>query len=295
MRLEELLVKKIVVLDGACGTQLIAKGKQGCLELLNIDEPAVVESLHEEYLEAGADIITTNTTCADSLCLAEYGLQERSYEIVRAGAELARRMADKYSTTLNPRFVAGSVGPTTRNLTLAEDSAVEAVAAAYEVQIRALIEGGVDMILIETVMDARNAALAVEQCRKIDKEIPIILSAVPSRIEGRVASGATIAKFLENIPMEEVLAVGFNCSRGVQAMAVSLKMLAESCDKAVVAYPAAESPSEQINRYAKNMEQLCRAGVVNIIGGCCGTTPEHTRLMAKMAARWRPRKIKAKK
>ena len=90
MRLEELLVKKIVVLDGACGTQLIAKGKQGCLELLNIDEPAVVESLHEEYLEAGADIITTNTTCADSLCLAEYGLQERSYEIVRAGAELKR-------------------------------------------------------------------------------------------------------------------------------------------------------------------------------------------------------------
>ena len=292
MNLSELLVKKIVVLDGAMGTLLLEQGKKGALELLNVNEPEAVEAVHEAYIEAGADIITTNTACADALSLEEYGLQERYYEITRAGAELARRVADRHSTSLSPRFVAGSVGPTTRNLTLASDAMTGKVAEAYANVIRALIDGGVDMILIETVMDARNAALAVEECRKIDKQSPLIISAVPSRIEGRVASGATIAKFLEDIPLDEVVAVGFNCSRGVQAMTSSLKILADSCDKAVVAYPAAESLGEPANRYAKNMEQLCRGGVVNIIGGCCGTTPEHTRHMAKLAARWRPRKVK---
>ena len=196
------------------GTALLAHGAKGALEMLNVEQPAKVEALHEAYIEAGADIITTNTICADALSLAEYGLQERSYELARAGAEVARRVADKHSTTEHPRLVAGSVGPTTRNLTLAHDTSAEQMAKVYSDVIRGLKDGGADIILIESVMDAANAKVAI----KIDAEIPIILSAVLSRIAGRVANGATIAKFLEELPMEDIAVVGFNCTNGVKPM-----------------------------------------------------------------------------
>ena len=291
MNLEQQLVRKILVLDGAMGTQLLARGAKGCLELLNVDNAAEVSSLHEAYLETGADIITTNTVCADALCLAQYGLQERSYELARAGAELARAAADKYSTTEHPRFVAGSVGPTTRNLTLANDTTPEAVAEAYSTVIRALIDGGVDIILLESVMDARNATVAIEECRKINAEIPIVVSAVLSRIEGRVASGATIAKFMEDLPMEDVAVIGFNCTNGVKPIESAVRTLATISKKPIIAYPAAGQPLMAANRFCKELEQLCRAGALNIVGGCCGTTPEYTAQIAKMAARWRPHKF----
>ena len=273
------------------GTQLLAQSAKGCLELLNVDNAEQVAAVHDAYLAAGADIITTNTICADALCLAQYGLAERSYEMARAGAEIARRVADKYSTTENPRYVAGSVGPTTRNLTLANDTTPEAVAEAYATVIKGLIDGGVDMILVESVMDVRNASVVVEECRKINKEIPIIVSAVLSRIEGRVANGATIAKFIEDLPMDEIAAVGFNCTNGVKPIEAAVKMLGTLCKKPIIAYPAAGQPVTAANRFAKELEQMCRAGMVNIVGGCCGTTPEYTAQIAKMAARWRPHKF----
>ena len=273
------------------GTQLLSQGAKGCLELLNVDNAEQVAAVHDAYLAAGADIITTNTICADALCLAQYGLAERSYEMARAGAEIARRAADKYSTTENPRYVAGSVGPTTRNLTLANDTTPEVVAEAYATVIKGLIDGGVDMILVESVMDVRNASVVVEECRKINKEIPIIVSAVLSRIEGRVANGATIAKFIEDLPMDEIAAVGFNCTNGVKPIEAAVKMLGTLCKKPIIAYPAAGQPVTAANRFAKELEQMCRAGMVNIVGGCCGTTPEYTAQIAKMAARWRPHKF----
>ena len=288
------MVRGILTLDGAVGTQLLAKGKSGCLELLNVDEPQLVASVHSEYIEAGADIITTNTTCADALCLAEYGLSERSYELAQAGAKLAREVADRYSTTERKRYVAGSVGPTTRNLTLANDTTPEAVASAYADVIKGLIDGGVDMLLIETAMDSKNVKVAIEECREIDTQIPIVVSAVLSRIEGRVASGATIAKFLEDIPLEEVAVVGFNCSDGVKPLASALKTLSDVCRKPVIAYPSAGREKLAANRFAKELEPLCRAGMVNIVGGCCGTTPEHIKAVAKIAARWRPHKFENK-
>lgn len=291
MNLEKLLARRILVLDGAMGTALLSRGAKGALEMLNVESPALVEALHAEYIEAGADIITTNTICSDALSLAEYGLQERSYELACAGAEVARRVADKYSTTEHPRLVAGSVGPTTRNLTLANDTTAEQMAQVYCDVIRGLKDGGVDIILIESVMDAANAKVAIEECRKIDPEIPIIISAVLSRIAGRVASGATIAKFLEELPMEEVAVVGFNCTNGVKPMADAIKTLSATCDKPIIAYPAAGQPLVAVNHFAKDMEQMCRAGVLNIVGGCCGTTPEYTKSLAKVAARWRPRKV----
>ena len=284
----------ILTLDGAMGTQLLAQGKSGCFELLNVQESETIAALHEEYLLAGADIITTNTTCADALCLEQYGLQERSYELAFEGAKIARAVADKYSTSERPRYVAGSVGPTTRNLTLANDTTPECIAQAYATVVKALLDGGVDFLLIETAMDSRNVKVSIEECRKIDAKIPIVVSAVLSRIEGRVASGATIAKFLEDIPMQEVAAIGFNCSDGVKAMAASLKLLSEACDKPIVAYPSAGREKLAANRFAKEMEPLCRAGLINIVGGCCGTTPEHIKSLAKIASRWRPRKFETK-
>lgn len=291
MDINRVLRRKIVVLDGAMGTALIAKGYKGSLELLNVEAADVVGSLHEEYLKAGADIVSTNTTCADALSLKEYGLQERSYEFSRAGAEVARRVVDKYSTTENPRFVAGAVGPTTRNITLANDTTEEQLAEVYATQIKGLIDGGVDLILIETAMDASNVRIAVEQTRKLSPEMPIIVSAVLSRLEGRVASGATIAKFVEELPMEELLSVGFNCSMGDKQQAAALKALSAVSNKPVVLYPALSQPQEAPNRFVKPLDTLMRAGGVNIIGGCCGTTPAHIEALAKAAARWRPRKI----
>ena len=291
MDINRVLRRKIVVLDGAMGTALIAKGYKGSLELLNVEAADVVAALHEEYLKAGADMVTTNTTCADALSLKEYGLEERSYELSRAGAEVARKAVDKYSTTENPRFVAGAVGPTTRNITLANDTTEEQLAEVYATQIKGLVDGGVDLILIETAMDAANVRIAVEQVRKLSPEMPIIVSAVLSRLEGRVASGATIAKFVEELPMEEILAVGFNCSMGEKQQAAALKALSAVSNKPVVLYPALSQPQEAPNRFLKPLDTLMRAGGVNIIGGCCGTTPAHIEALAKAAARWRPRKI----
>ena len=291
MDINRVLRRKIVVLDGAMGTALIAKGYKGSLELLNVEAADVVGSLHEEYLKAGADMVTTNTTCADALSLKEYGLEERSYELSRAGAEVARKAVDNYSTTENPRFVAGAVGPTTRNITLANDTTEEQLAEVYATQIKGLIDGGVDLILIETAMDAANVRIAVEQVRKLSPEMPIIVSAVLSRLEGRVASGATIAKFVEELPMEDILAVGFNCSMGEKQQAAALKALSAVSNKPVVLYPALSQPQEAPNRFIKPLDTLMRAGGVNIIGGCCGTTPAHIEALAKAAARWRPRKI----
>lgn len=285
------LEQRILTLDGAMGTELMARGVKGALELCNVENPELVEAVHAAYLDAGADIITTNTTCADALCLEQYGLNTRSYELARAGAEIARRMADKYSTAERRRYVAGSVGPTSRNLTLANDVKREDVAAAYADVVRGLLDGGVDMILIETATDSANVTVAVDEVRKQNKQIPIIVSAVLARMEGRVASGATIAKFLEQIPLDEVSVVGFNCTNGVKPLESALKALAAATKKPIIAYPSVGQPSMPMTRYVKDMEQLCRAGLLNIAGGCCGTTPAHIAGIAKAAARWRGRKF----
>ena len=291
MELEKVLRQRILTLDGAMGTQLMARGVKGALELCNVEKPEAVEAVHAAYLEAGADIITTNTTCADALCLKEYGLQERSYELAKAGAQVARRMAEKFSTLDKPRYVAGSVGPTSRNLTLANDVKREDIEVAYADVVRGLLDGGVDMILIETATDSANVTVAVEEVRKQNKEIPIIVSAVLARMEGRVASGATIAKFLEQIPLDEVSVVGFNCTNGVKPLESALKALAAATNKPIIAYPSVGQPAEPLSRYVKDMEQLCRAGLLNIAGGCCGTTPSHVAGIAKAATRWRGHKF----
>ena len=156
--------------------------------------------------------------------------------------------------------------------------------------IRGLLDGGADIILVETAMDAANVKVAVEECRKLDKSIPVVVSAVMSRIAGRVASGAPIATFWGDLPAEDIDAVGFNCSNDPKAMEASIAELASLCSKPTIAYPAAGDPPLSPHRFAKDMERLCRSGAVNIVGGCCGTTPSHIAQLAKVAGRCRPRK-----
>lgn len=285
------LSERILVLDGAMGTELMRRGGKGCLEAMVLENEAAVAAVHESYLDAGADIITTDTLCADALCLGEYGLSERSYEIARRGAEIARGCADRYSVPDKKRFVAGSVGPSTRNISLANDVTEEQLGDAYEAVLRGLLDGGVDAILLETVMDARNASIAIERCRQLNTEIPVVVSGVLSRMAGRVANGATVATFLKELPMDQIAVVGFNCSNGPQAMSTALEVLAIECDKPVVAYPAAGEPAVGAGKFVGGMEDFCRKGLVNIVGGCCGTTPEYISLLSQMVSKYAPRAV----
>lgn len=283
------LKEHILVLDGAVGTELMRRGGRGCLEAMVLDNEAAVAAVHESYLDAGADIVTTDTLCADALCLEHYGLSERSYDIARRAAEIARACVERYSAGSRRRFVAGSVGPSTRNISLANDVTEEQLGDVYETVIRGLLDGGVDLILVETVMDSRNASIAVERCRRLNAEIPIAVSAVLSRLEGRVANGAPIATFLKELPMDDIALVGFNCSNSPRAMGASLETLAAGCDKPIVAYPAAGEPTVGAEAFARGMEEFCRKGLVNIVGGCCGTTPEYISRLSRMASRYAPR------
>lgn len=287
--LRQALKEHILVLDGAVGTELMRRGGRGCLEAMVLDNEAAVAAVHESYLDAGADIVTTDTLCADALCLEHHGLSERSYEIARRAAEIARACVERYSAGSRRRFVAGSVGPSTRNISLANDVTEEQLGDVYETVIRGLLDGGVDLILVETVMDSRNASIAVERCRRLNAEIPIAVSAVLSRLEGRVANGAPIATFLKELPMDDIALVGFNCSNSPRAMGASLETLAAGCDKPIVAYPAAGEPAAGAEAFARGMEEFCRKGLVNVVGGCCGTTPEYISRLSSMASRYAPR------
>lgn len=287
--LRQALKEHILVLDGAVGTELMRRGGRGCLEAMVLDNEAAVAAVHESYLDAGADIVTTDTLCADALCLEHYGLSERSYDIARRAAEIARACVERYSAGSRRRFVAGSVGPSTRNISLANDVTEEQLGDVYETVIRGLLDGGVDLILVETVMDSRNASIAVERCRRLNAEIPIAVSAVLSRLEGRVANGAPIATFLKELPMDDIAVVGFNCSNSPRAMGASLETLAAGCDKPIVAYPAAGESAVGAEAFVRGMEEFCRKGLVNVVGGCCGTTPEYISRLSRMVSRYAPR------
>lgn len=285
--MKDAMRERILLLDGAMGTQLLSRGTKAPVERFNIEQPEVVGAVHRAYLEAGADIITTNTLCCDALSLAEYGLAERSCDIAVAAARVARAAADEFSAAKR-RFVAGSVGPTTRNLTLSTDVGAESVAEAYGSVVRGLIEGGVDMILVESAMDAKNVCIAVEQVRKLDAAIPIAVSAILSRLVGRVASGAAVEKFLEQLPMDELSVVGFNCSMAATNMREALRVVCEKSSKATILYPAAEGGA--VKSFVGELEPLMREHKLNIVGGCCGTTPEHIKALRKVVDRWQPRR-----
>ncbi len=318
MTVKEAIKEKILVLDGAMGTMIQRKGLSGNSEQLNLTHPEIIAEIHREYIEAGASLIEANTFSANRISQAEYGMSEQAYELALAGAGIARKVADEYNSIINEGcgakkiFVAGSVGPTSKSLTLAPDIAdpskrpysFDEMSAAYKEQMEALIDGGVDVIQIETCFDALNAKAALYALYEISEErhfsepFPAIVSVSVSDKSGRTLTGQTIEAFYNSVRHYPLTAFGINCSLGAEDMIPIVKEIAAYCEYPLICYPNAGLPNE-LGGYDETPEQM--AGHVekmlpylNVIGGCCGTGPEHIRLLAEKAAAQAPRSVSSK-
>ncbi len=293
-RLNDLMHERILTLDGATGTMLADRTGRGCCDLLAVDDAAAVEALHRSYIDAGADIITTDTFCSDPLTLASWGLAERCGEIVRAAVRAARRAADAAGREV---LVAGSVGPTVRNITLSTDTSEEQLREAYRAVVEPMIGEGADMILVESVCDVRNAEIAVEECRRVRPDIDIVVAAVLSKLPGYLVSGRSIALFAEDLKRIRPTAAGFNCSWGARSVVDNLARLAEATALPLAAWPSAGVPDasgrfpDSAATFTAEMERAAREGILNIAGGCCGTTPEHIRSLADLCRRYKPARV----
>ena len=307
MTLREAVKERILVLDGAMGTMIQQYGLteadfrgdrftdiegmiKGNNDVLCITRPDVIEDIHRKYLAVGADIITTNTFSSQRISEADYHLADYSREMALEGARIARRMADAFSTPDKPRFVAGSVGPTNKTCSMSPDVSdpsareltYDALYDAYCEQMDALVEGGVDALLIETVFDTLNAKAAVDAAmsvmRQRGKDLPIMLSATVSDLAGRTLSGQTLEAFLASMSTYPIFSVGLNCSFGASQMKTYLRQLAQHAPYYISAYPNAGLPNslglydETPDTMAPQIAEFIDEGLVNIIGGCCGTT-----------------------
>lgn len=311
--IQEQLQKKILILDGAMGTMiqnanLTAEdfgGEEfdGCNEYLNITSPETIQAIHEQYLEAGADIIETNTFGGTSIVLDEYNLGHLAYEINKKGAELAVAAAKKYSTKVWPRFVAGSIGPTTKTLSVTGGTTFEELVESYQNQVEALINGGVDALLLETSQDMLNvkaAYLGIQQaCEKLNKRVPIMLSGTIEPM-GTTLAGQDIEAFYISAEHMQPISVGLNCATGPEFMTDHIRTLANISDTAISCYPNAGLPDEE-GKYHETPESLAQKikgfaenGWLNIAGGCCGTTPDHIRALVDALKDCQPRPIENK-
>ena len=296
-RLNDIIKERILILDGAMGTMVGAvMGKVGNTDELNLSHPEVIENIHRRYLEAGADIITTNTFSSQRISQADYHLEDSARTMALEGARIARRMADAYTTPEKPRFVAGSIGPTNKTLSMSPDVSNPAaremtydeLLAAYGEQVDGLMEGGVDALLIETIFDTLNAKCAVDAAMQVmqrrGKELPIMLSVTISDLAGRTLSGQTLDAFLASVSTYPIFSVGLNCSFGADQMKPYLRELARRASYYISCYPNAGLPNalglydETPESMAPKLGELVDEGLVNIIGGCCGTTDEFIRL-----------------
>ena len=309
MKLRDNIKDRILILDGAMGTMiqgyhLTEKDFRGNLELLqmlnyqgnndmlNLTRPDIIEDIHRRYLKAGADIISTNTFSAQRISQADYHMEDFSYDIALQGARLARKCADEYSTTNKPRFVAGSIGPTNKTCSMSPDVSdpakrdltYDTLFNAYSEQVRAMIKGGIDAILIETIFDTLNAKVAIDaslsEMRKVGIDLPIMLSVTITDLSGRTLSGQTLEAFLASISSYPIFSVGLNCSFGAEQMRPYIKELASKAPYYISIYPNAGLPNsmgeydETAEVMVPQMQTYVDEGLVNIIGGCCGTTDE---------------------
>ena len=309
---------RILILDGAMGTMIQKFGLnetdfrgsrfkasevqlKGNNDVLNLTRPDVIADIHRQYLAAGADIIETNTFSSQRISQADYGLESSSYDIAFAGAQLARKAADEYSTPEWPRYVAGSVGPTNKTCSMspdvsnpaARDLTYDELFDAYTEQMEALIDGGVDIILIETIFDTLNAKCAVDATQQVmaakHRKLPIMLSVTVSDLAGRTLSGQTLDAFLGSMSAYDIFSVGLNCSFGARQMKSYLESLAAKAPYYISAYPNAGLPNsmgeydETAESMSPQIAEFIDEGLVNIVGGCCGTTPEFIRRYAEMA------------
>ena len=309
MTLRDNIKERILILDGAMGTMIQGykltemdfRGNlellqmlnyQGNNDMLNLTRPDIIEDIHRRYLKAGADIISTNTFSAQRISQADYHMEDFSYDIALQGARLARKCADEYSTTNKPRFVAGSIGPTNKTCSMSPDVSdpakrdltYDTLFNAYSEQVEAMIKGGIDAILIETIFDTLNAKVAIDaslsEMRKVGIDLPIMLSVTITDLSGRTLSGQTLEAFLASISSYLIFSVGLNCSFGAEQMRPYIKELASKAPYYISIYPNAGLPNsmgeydETAEIMVPQMQTYVDEGLVNIIGGCCGTTDE---------------------
>ena len=309
MTIRDSIKERILILDGAMGTMIQGykltemdfRGNlellqmlnyQGNNDMLNLTRPDIIEDIHRRYLKAGADIISTNTFSAQRISQADYHMEDFSYDIALQGAKLARKCADEYSTTNKPRFVAGSIGPTNKTCSMSPDVSdpakrdltYDTLFHAYSEQVEAMIKGGIDAILIETIFDTLNAKVAIDaslsEMRKLGIDLPIMLSVTITDLSGRTLSGQTLEAFLASTSSYPIFSVGLNCSFGAEQMRPYIKELASKAPYYISIYPNAGLPNsmgeydETAEVMVPQMQTYVDEGLVNIIGGCCGTTDE---------------------
>jgi len=320
--------ERILILDGAMGTAIQGykldeaayrgerfkdhpRDLKGNNDLLVLSQPDIIREIHSKYLEAGADILETNTFNAQAISQADYGLEDISHEMNVAASKLAREAADGWmeKTPDRPRFVAGAVGPTNRTASISPDVnnpgfrnvSFDELVEAYATQVRGLIEGGADTILIETVFDTLNAkaaGFAVEQVfDEMGVELPIMISGTITDLSGRNLSGQTPEAFWYSMKHLKPFSIGLNCSFGAEQLRPSVDEMAHVADTYVSVYPNAGLPNE-MGEYDESPEQMAvlledwaKNGLINIVGGCCGTTPEHIGAIAAAVAGYKPRKL----
>lgn len=328
MKIEDILKERILVLDGAMGTMIQRhtlheadfRGERfkeheytlkGNNDILSITRPDIIKDIHRLYFEAGADIAETNTFSGTSIAQADYHLDEASvYLLNYQSARIAREVADEVTLLQpdKPRFVAGAMGPTNKTASLSPDVnspgfraiTFDELAAAFKAQAIALIDGGVDMLLLETVIDTLNvkaALFAIEELfEELGKRIPVMVSGTITDASGRTLSGQTTEAFLISVSHIPLLSIGLNCALGASMLRPYLRVLSEKSPFFVSAYPNAGLPNE-FGQYDETPEQMgaqveefLKEGLVNILGGCCGTTPAHIKVIADLAAKYEPRK-----
>ena len=317
---------RILVLDGAMGTMLQAykfteedfRGErfkdyptplQGNNDLLTLTQPEAIKTIHAKYFEAGADIVETNTFSGTTIAMADYQLEDLVYELNYQSAKIAKEVAAAFTAREphKPRFVAGAIGPTNRTASMSpdvNDPGYRAVTfndlrIAYKQQVEALIDGGVDVLLVETVFDTLNAKAALFAIEEVkderDIEIPIMLSGTITDASGRTLSGQTAEAFLISLSHIPLLSIGFNCALGANLLQPHLEAIAHKTDFAISAHPNAGLPNafgeydETPEEMGEQIEEYLKKDLINIIGGCCGTSPEHIRVIAGIASKYKPR------
>lgn len=323
--IQDAAAERILILDGAMGSliqgyQLDEAGYRGARfadwahpvkgnnDLLNLTRPDIIQEIHEQYLAAGADIIETNTFNAQTISMADYHMEELVWDINVEGARVAKKAAAAFSTPDKPRYVAGAIGPTNRTLSLSPDVnrpayrniTFDELATAYQQQAEALLEGGVDVLLIETVFDTLNAKAALyavqEAFEQRGQQVPVMVSGTITDASGRTLSGQTTEAFLISLSHMPLLSIGLNCALGAKDLRPYLQTLAAEAPFLVSAYPNAGLPNA-FGGYDETPEDMAAAvkeyldlSIVNILGGCCGTTPAHIRAFAQAAQGITPRK-----
>lgn len=324
--IKEILQERILVLDGAMGTMLQRykfteadfRGErfkdwksplQGNNDLLSLTQPEAIADVHRKYFAAGADIVETNTFSGTTIAMADYYMEELVYELNFESARIAKMVADEFTAKEphKPRFVAGSIGPTNKTASMSPDVndpgfraiSFDELRVAYKQQVEALLDGGADILLVETIFDTLNAKAALFAIEEVKEErnidVPIMVSGTITDASGRTLSGQTAEAFLISISHIPILSVGFNCALGANQLVPHLEVLSGKTDYAVSAHPNAGLPNafgeydETPAEMAEQIKEYVEKGLVNIVGGCCGTTPEHITAIAELVKDYDPR------